>query len=98
MYLFYMHLTLKMESFLQGRRVREQEEIVETYHLESHESRLLNSIVVEILCYRGPDKNPQWTDVRPGKRRVFLGSSTSPDVVCLRRVLYRSMHYLCRHF
>ena len=85
------------QIFFQARRVREQEEIVETYYQEARESRQLDSIVVDILCYRGPDKNPRWIDVGPGRHCIFFGSSFS-DIACPRRVLHSSVHYLRRYF
>lgn len=85
---------IMMQNPFQERRVREQEEIAEPYYQEAHESRSLDSIVVDIVCYRGPDKNPRWIDVGPGRHYAFFGSPFS-DIACLRRVLHPPVHYLC---
>ncbi|KAH9895579.1 hypothetical protein C8Q73DRAFT_789379 [Cubamyces lactineus] len=48
-----------------GTRMREGEEILQPYYQESRKSKTLNSVVVDILCYRGKDPNPEWVDVHP---------------------------------
>ncbi|KAH9850843.1 hypothetical protein C2E23DRAFT_869587 [Lenzites betulinus] len=49
----------------QGRRMREGEEISESYLQHARNTRTLNSLTTEVLCYRGKDKNPRWTNLRP---------------------------------
>ena len=52
--------------------MRENEEISQAYCQEAHQSRTLNSVVSDVLCYRGLGKDPRWTDVNPGT--LFYGS------------------------
>ncbi|CDO71998.1 hypothetical protein BN946_scf184943.g33 [Trametes cinnabarina] len=48
-----------------GARVREQEEISESYHLESPHATGLSSVSAEIIGYRGGKQSPRWMDVEP---------------------------------
>ncbi|KAI0656119.1 hypothetical protein C8Q70DRAFT_1056985 [Cubamyces menziesii] len=48
-----------------GGRMREGEEISQPYHQQSRESKTLNSLVIDVLCYRGKESNPQWVDTHP---------------------------------
>ncbi|KAI0824346.1 hypothetical protein BC628DRAFT_1322650 [Trametes gibbosa] len=48
-----------------GRRMREGEELSQSYHQNAHDTRTLDSLVADVLCYRGKESDPQWVDVRP---------------------------------
>ncbi|KAH9940124.1 uncharacterized protein BXZ73DRAFT_43112 [Epithele typhae] len=48
-----------------GTRVRETEEISYPYVQQSRTSNELNSIECDVLAFRGPRKDPHWTDVNP---------------------------------
>ncbi|KAI0656117.1 hypothetical protein C8Q70DRAFT_1056983 [Cubamyces menziesii] len=48
-----------------GICMREGDEVSHSFFQEAHNPRTLNRIVVEVLCYRGKDANPQWLDVDP---------------------------------
>ncbi|KAI0704720.1 hypothetical protein C8Q76DRAFT_181174 [Earliella scabrosa] len=47
----------------QGTRMREKEEVSEPYQQEARETRTLNSVSTEVLCYRGKGESPRWTDL-----------------------------------
>ncbi|KAI1793701.1 hypothetical protein LXA43DRAFT_201572 [Ganoderma leucocontextum] len=47
-----------------GTRVREKEEISESFFQEARESRTLNSISCDVICYKGRG-TPTWVDVDP---------------------------------
>ncbi|PIL25741.1 hypothetical protein GSI_11491 [Ganoderma sinense ZZ0214-1] len=49
-----------------GTRVRDKEEISHSFYQEARESRTLNSISCDIICYKGPD-TPAWVDIDPGQ-------------------------------
>ncbi|KAI8977709.1 hypothetical protein BD414DRAFT_580166 [Trametes punicea] len=49
----------------EGTRMQERQEVTETYYQEARDSRTLNSLAVDLLCYRGKDLHPRWTDVNP---------------------------------
>ena len=55
--------------------MREGDEVSHSFFQEAHNPRTLNRIVVEVLCYRGKDANPQWLDVDPG---IFRTITTDP--------------------
>ncbi|KAH9940112.1 uncharacterized protein BXZ73DRAFT_99109 [Epithele typhae] len=48
-----------------GTRVRETEEVSQPYHQEARDSRTLDSVVTDIVAYRGPTADPRWTDLTP---------------------------------
>ncbi|KAH9940122.1 uncharacterized protein BXZ73DRAFT_99118 [Epithele typhae] len=53
-------------SVLQRRtRVRETQEISQSYLQLARESRKLDSIKCDVLCFHGPLEDPRWTDVDP---------------------------------
>ncbi|RPD55189.1 hypothetical protein L226DRAFT_493295 [Lentinus tigrinus ALCF2SS1-7] len=45
--------------------VRENEEVSQPYNIEAHDPRTLDSIVQDVLVYRGRDKDPRWVDGEP---------------------------------
>ena len=57
--------------------MREQEEIAHSYNIEAHSQRKLNSVVIDVLCYRGPDADPRWVDDEPGEPLVLFVKRTS---------------------
>ncbi|TFK79391.1 hypothetical protein K466DRAFT_648875 [Polyporus arcularius HHB13444] len=48
-----------------GTSVHEKDEISQPYFIESHHPKTLDSIVQDVLCYRGKETNPGWVDVEP---------------------------------
>ncbi|EJF61940.1 hypothetical protein DICSQDRAFT_161253 [Dichomitus squalens LYAD-421 SS1] len=48
-----------------GTRMRESEEISQPYNIEARNVRTLDSIVSDVLCYRGRSAQPKWVDVEP---------------------------------
>ncbi|KAH9940117.1 uncharacterized protein BXZ73DRAFT_99114 [Epithele typhae] len=48
-----------------GMRVRETEEVSQPYVQEAHDSRTLDSVVTDIVAYRGPGADPRWMDLTP---------------------------------
>ncbi|KAI0708756.1 hypothetical protein C8T65DRAFT_650008 [Cerioporus squamosus] len=48
-----------------GARVRENEEESRSYSIEAHNPRTLDSIVQDVLVYRGKDGDPRWVDCEP---------------------------------
>ena len=57
--------------------MREQEEIAHSYNIEAHSQRKLNSVVIDVLCYRGPDADPRWVDDEPGEPLIIFVKRTS---------------------
>ena len=47
--------------------MREKEEVSEPYQQEARETRTLNSVSTEVLCYRGKGESPRWTDLDAGE-------------------------------
>ncbi|KAI0367127.1 hypothetical protein BV20DRAFT_1123769 [Pilatotrama ljubarskyi] len=48
-----------------GKRMREGEEISHQYGQEAYESRTLDTLAADILCYRGQELQPRWVDRAP---------------------------------
>ncbi|KAH9940114.1 uncharacterized protein BXZ73DRAFT_43285 [Epithele typhae] len=48
-----------------GTRVRETQEVSQPYVQEARDSRTLNSLVTDIVAYRGPGTDPRWMDDTP---------------------------------
>ncbi|KAI0668088.1 hypothetical protein C8Q78DRAFT_1048352 [Trametes maxima] len=48
-----------------GKSMLEGEQVSSPYFQEARRSCSLDSVAVEILCYRGKDVNPLWVDVHP---------------------------------
>ncbi|KAI0738324.1 hypothetical protein C8Q80DRAFT_1262843 [Daedaleopsis nitida] len=80
-----------------GTRVREKEEISQPYLQEARESRTLNSVTAEVICYRGKDDNPQWIDVESGECELYMvqGPFTHGPLADWRRVASELYTPLC---
>ncbi|KAK0196216.1 hypothetical protein F5146DRAFT_319918 [Armillaria mellea] len=48
-----------------GARVQEEKEFVQKYWQEGSHVRSMESLYVDLMCYRGPSPAPQWIDLNP---------------------------------
>lgn len=48
-----------------GARVQEEKEFVQRYWQEGAHIRSMESLYVDLMCYRGPSPAPQWIDLNP---------------------------------
>ncbi|PCH36670.1 hypothetical protein WOLCODRAFT_92097 [Wolfiporia cocos MD-104 SS10] len=49
-----------------GTRVRENDEVYQSFCKEATATSKLRNLTSEITCYRGKNKNPRWIDTEPG--------------------------------
>ncbi|TBU25276.1 hypothetical protein BD311DRAFT_853631 [Dichomitus squalens] len=61
-----------------GTRLRESEEISQPYNIEARNPKTLDSIVSDVLCYRGRSAQPKWVDVEPGNTGCALPEFYTP--------------------
>ncbi|TBU36898.1 hypothetical protein BD309DRAFT_1084974 [Dichomitus squalens] len=67
-----------------GTSMRDNEEISHPYNIEARNLRNLDSIIVDVLCYRGRSAQPKWVDVEPGKSDLYsdIGGPCANAIPC----------------
>lgn len=46
--------------------MRDNEEVAISLYKEVSDTRALNTIACDVVCYRGKEKSPRWMDLEPG--------------------------------
>lgn len=65
----------------QGTPIREEEEVSVELYTEAGNAKALNSMVADVICYRGKNPKPAFMDIEPGEL-CFIGLHHEISIFC----------------
>ena len=74
-----------MTDKVQNSQVSESKEYVRRLTAFFSDTEPGDLLETTLMCYRGNDKNPEWTDVEPGMFEILGNFQTLPDMFCSDR-------------